>query len=120
MLSIVPEDCSLCCKLEDGVGRFRATPSSRGGQRGRDAHRIPNKEDEMSEDEQRRGTEEQSDEVEAHRRSAAATDEGAPEGEDGEVEAHRRSAGANDEGATEGEDEVEAHAVRANRPGKTA
>ena len=54
----------------------------------------------MSEDEQRRlGTDEQTDEVEAHRRTAGATDEGAAEGED---------------------DDVEAHALRANRPPKTA
>jgi len=53
----------------------------------------------MSEDEYRKGqAEEEQDEVEAHRRHAAANDEGQAEGDD-DVEAHRARAGHVNKGA---------------------
>src|SRR3954454_6910336 len=92
-----PEDCSLCCGLEETVGRFAACRPSRGGQRGRDARRTSHKEGtEMSEDEARRITanEEQGDDVEAHRKHAAANDEGQPTEGDDDFEAHRKHVAA--------------------------
>src|SRR4051794_40630142 len=70
----VSEDCSLCCKCEGRMGRFRSAPPSWGDSAKQTRRALPTRRDDMSEDEAKKvaGHEEEQDEVEAHRRHAAA------------------------------------------------
>src|SRR5690242_13896808 len=110
----VSQHRTLYCELEDELGRFVACCPSRGGQRGRDAHKTSHKEGTEMSDETRE------DEVEAHRHkhnlaNAEPKDEA---GDDFEAHRHKHNL-ANDEGKDdESDDDFEAHRHKLNfRPG---